>query len=81
MIVSKNKLYRKTLICPRLNIKCDGVKIRCAYVSNNTGNGWMTENLNNDGETVWHKELTIMQVVNLIIEKYKEINITWSRSF
>jgi len=81
MIVSKNKLYRKMLICPRLNIKCDGVKIRCAYVSNNTGNGWMTENLNNDGETVWHKELTIMQVVNLIIEKYKEINITWSRSF
>ena len=81
MIVGKGKLYRKMLICPRLNINCDGVKIRCAYVSNETGNGWMTENLNNDGVTIWHKKLTIIQVVDLIVENYKEINITWSRSF
>lgn len=81
MRVSKNKLYRKMLICPRLNINCDGIKIRCVYVSNETGNGWMIENLNNDNKTMWHKELMIKQVVELITEKYEEINITWSRTF
>lgn len=38
MIVNKNSLYRKMLVTPRLNLKCDEVKIRLAYVSNDKRN-------------------------------------------
>lgn len=81
MLVNKSRLYKKMLVTPRLNMNCDGVKIRCAYVKNESGSGWMIENLNNDGETIWHKGMMTNQVVDLITEKYKEINITWSRGF
>lgn len=56
MLVNTSSLFRKMLVTPRLNLKCDDVKIRLCYVSNDSGNGWM-------------------------IEKYNEINITWSRSW
>lgn len=81
MIVNKNGLYRKMLVTPRLNLKCDGIKIRLAYVSNDTGNGWLIENLENDGETKWYKGIMTKIIVDLITEQYKDINITWSRSW
>lgn len=43
------------LVTQRLNLKCDEVKIRLAYVSNDKGNGWLIENLENHEETKWRK--------------------------
>jgi hypothetical protein len=80
MLVGKSKLYRKMMFTPRLNLCCDGVKIKCAYVKNESGSGWLIENLDNDGQTVWHKGLMTNDVVDIIVKKYEEINITWSRS-
>lgn len=39
------------LITPRLNLKCDEVRIRLAYVSNNIGDSRLIENLENHGQT------------------------------
>lgn len=79
MIVNKEALYRKMMFCPRINLECDGVKIRMVYVSNETGNGWMLENFNGDGEVVWHKNKSILEVRDMIVKKYKVINIKWSK--
>lgn len=81
MVVNKNGLYRKMLVTPRLNLKCDEVKIRLAYISNDKGNGWLIENLDNDGKTKWHKGVMTKEIVELITKQYKNINITWSRSW
>lgn len=79
MKVNNIGLYKKMLFTPRLNLKCDGVKIRLAYVTNDAGNGWLIENLENDGETKWHKGIKTKDIVDTITEKYKDINVTWSR--
>lgn len=81
MRVSSSGLFRKMLVTPRLNLKCDDVKLRLCYISNDNGNGWMIENFNNDGETEWFKSKTTRDIVQMITEKYKEVNITWSRSW
>lgn len=81
MKVNSNGLLRKMLVTPRLNLKCDDVKLRLCYISNDNGNGWMIENFNNDGKTEWFKSKMTRDVVEMITEKYKEIDITWSRSW
>ncbi|MGU9269842.1 hypothetical protein ACV3Z5_14170 [Clostridium perfringens] len=80
MIVRKNKLYSKMLFSPRINLECDGVKIRMIYISNEAGTGWMIENLNNDGETKWFKGKLTNEIADMIFDKYKEVDIKWSRS-
>ncbi|MDK0668804.1 hypothetical protein P5F12_13525 [Clostridium perfringens] len=79
MKVRKCKLYSKMLFSPRMNLECDGVKIKMAYVSNESGNGWMIENLNNDGKTEWFKGVMTNEIADMIFEKYKEVDIKWSR--
>lgn len=81
MIVSRSELFRKMLVTPRLNLKCDDVKMRLAYVSNDSERGWMIENFNNDGKTEWFTGKMTKEVVEMITDKYKEINITWSRAW
>lgn len=81
MLVNKNSLYRKMLVTPRLNLKCDGIKIRLAYIGNEKGRGWMIENFYGDGETEWYKGKMTKEIVEMITERYKEINITWSRAW
>ena len=65
----------------RLNLKCDDVKIRLCYISNDNGEGWIIENFNNDDKMEWFKGKTTKEVVKMITEKYNEINITWSRRY
>lgn len=79
MKVSSNELFRKMLITSRLNLKCDDVKLRLCYTSNDNGNGWIIENFNNDGKMEWFKGKTTKEVVKMISDKYNVINITWSR--
>lgn len=55
MKVNNTGLYKKMLVTQRLNLKCDEVKIRLAYVSNDKGNGCLIENLENHEETKWRK--------------------------
>lgn len=81
MRVSSNGLFRKMLVTPRLNLKCDDIKMRLAYVSNEKGRGWMIENFNNDGEIEWFRGKMTKEIVDMITKKYKEINITWSRAW
>lgn len=81
MVLEKSSLFRKMLVTPRLNIKCDDIKIRLCYTSNETGRGWMIENFNNDGETEWFKGKMTKEVVDMIFEKYKVVNVTWSRGW
>lgn len=79
MRVRKEKLFSKMLFSPRMNLECDGIKIRMAYVSNETGNGWMLENFDNDGATKWFKGKLTNEIVDMIFEKYREVDIKWSR--
>ena len=79
IIVSSSELFRKMLFTSRLNLKCDDVKLRLCYTSNDYGIGWLIENFNNDGKTEWFKGKTTEEVVKMITGKYNEINITWSR--
>ena len=79
MTVSKSALFRKMLVTPRLNLKCDGVKMRLAYTSHEKGRGWIIENFNNDGEIKWFKGKMTKEIVEMIFKKYKEVNVTWSR--
>ena len=79
IIVNSSKLYRKMLVCSRLNLKCDDVNIRLCYTSNEYGKGWIIENFYDDGRMVWLKGKKTEEVVKMITEKYNVINITWSR--
>ena len=79
IIVTSSELFRKMLVTSRLNLKCDDVKIRLCYTSNDFGTGWIIENFNNDGKMEWIKGKTTEEVVKMITEKYNKINITWSR--
>ena len=79
MRVSSSELLKKMLVTSRLNLKCDDVKLRMCYTSNDYGKGWIIENFNNDGKMEWFKGKTTKEVVKMITEKYNEINITWSR--
>jgi hypothetical protein len=81
MKLSKSALFRKMLVTPRLNMLCDGAKLRFAYVKNDEGSGWFIENFNNDGKENWFKGKRTKEVVDMIFEKYKEVNVTWSRAF
>jgi hypothetical protein len=80
MKLGKSSLFRKMLYTPRLNMTCDGVKLRLAYVKNDVGSGWFIENFNNDGKENWFKEKMTKEIVDMIFEKYKEVNVTWSRT-
>lgn len=80
MLVSKSSLFRKMLVTPRLNLKCDGVKMKLVYISNEKGRGWIIENFNNDGEIEWFQGQMTKEIVEMISEKYREINITWSKA-
>lgn len=81
MIVNKNKLLRKMWVTPRLNLKCDGMKIRLAYVRTDEGAGWVIENFNGDKKTEFYKGKLTKEIVDMIADKFKSIDITWSRSF
>ena len=80
MKVNSNGLFRKMLVTSRINLKCDDVKLRLCYISNDDGAGWMIENFNNDGKTEWFKDKMTRDIVEMIAKKYKEIDVTWSRS-
>ncbi|MCI9069877.1 MAG: hypothetical protein HFJ13_11550 [Clostridium sp.] len=80
-LINPQALYRKMLITPRLNLKCDNVKIKLAYISKDGNRGWLIENFNDDGETKWYKGKMTKEIVEMITNKYSEINITWSRSW
>ena len=79
MIVNTSSLFRKMLLTPRLNLKCDDVKMRLCYTENEAGRGWLIENFNNDGKSEFFKGKMTREIVEMITEKYNEINITWSR--
>ena len=81
MRVTSIELFRKMLVTPRLNLKCDDVKLRLCYTSNDNGKGWIIENFNNDGKMEWFKGKTTEEVIKMISEKYNIINITWSRKY
>ena len=81
MVVGKKKLYRRMLVTPRLNLKCDDVKMKLAYKSIEKGNGWIIQNFNNDGKTEWYKDKSTIDVVEMIFDKYEDVNITWSRAW
>ena len=81
MRVTSIELFRKMLVTPRLNLKCDDVKLRLCYTSNDKAKGWLIENFNNDNKIEWFKGKTTKEVVKMITEKYNEINITWSRRY
>lgn len=81
MKVEKSQLYKKMLFTPKLNLKCDGIKIRLAYVKNDCGQGWLIENFNNDKKIFLYKGITTEKIVDMITKKYKDINITWSKSW
>lgn len=42
---------------------------------------WIIENFNNYDKKVWHKGLTIYKIVDMITEKYKDINVILSSSW
>ena len=81
MRVTSIELFRKMLVTSRLNLKCDDVKLRLCYTSNDNGKGWIIENFNNDHKTEWFKGKTTNEVVEMICKKYNDINITWSRRY
>jgi len=72
MIISKSKLYRKMLFCPRLTLKVDGKKLRCGYYYNEHYKGWLLEEKS-------FKDETTKGVVDYIYEKYNEVELIWSR--
>lgn len=72
MLVTKNKLLKKMWVCPRLTLKCDGVKIRCGYFSNDKFRGWILEEKSFNGKST-------KDIVEYIFNQYKEIEIIWSR--
>ena len=75
MIVNKNQLFRKMLFCPRLSIRADGEKIRCAYVYNERFfKGWVLEDDLFNGKTT-------KEVVDYIFENYREVELIWSRKY
>lgn len=80
-LISRQALYRKMLITPRLNLKCDDVKIRLAYIKKDKKSGWLIENFNNDGETKWYEGKLTKEIVEMITNKYSEIKVTWSKSW
>ena len=81
MRVTSIELLKKMTFTSRLNLKCDDVKLRLCYTSNDNGEGWIIENFNNDDKMEWFKGKTTKEVVKMITEKYNEINITWSRRY
>lgn len=70
MRVNRSQLFKKMLVTPRLNLKCDDVKMRLCYISNEAGRGWMIENFNNDGATEWFKGIRTTGIVEMITDKY-----------
>ena len=81
MIVNKKRLLSKMLVNSRLNLKADGVEMRLALIHNVTGWGWLIENFNGDGKEQWFKGKMTREIVDIITEKYKEIDVAWRKSF
>ena len=75
VIVDKKRLLSKMLVNSKLNLKTDGVEMRLALIHNVTGCGWLIENFNGDGKEQWFKGKMTGEIVNIITEKYKEIDI------
>ena len=75
MIVNKKRLLSKMLVNSRLNLKADGVEMRLALINNVTGCGWLIENFNRDGKEQWFKGKMTREIVDMITEKYKEIDV------
>ena len=75
MIVNKKRLLSKMLVNSRLNLKADGVEMRLELIHNITGCGWLIENFNGDGKEQWFKGKMTKEIVDMITEKYKEIDI------
>lgn len=76
MIVNKKRLLSKMLVNARLNLKADGVEMRLTLINNVTGCGWLIENFNGDGKEQWFKGKMTKEIVDMITEKYKKIDIT-----
>ena len=49
--------------------------MRLALINNITGCGWLIENFNGDGKEQWFKGKMIREIVDMITEKYKEIDV------
>ena len=81
MVLRKIALYKKMLVTPRLNMKCDDVKLRLGYVSSDEGNGWLIENFENDGKTEFFKGKSTKEIVEMIFDKYEVVNVTWSKAW
>ena len=75
VIVNKKRLLSKMLVNLRLNLKTDGVEMRLALIHNITGCGWLIENFNGDGKEQWFKGKMTKEIVDMITEKYKEIDV------
>ena len=75
MIVNKKRLLSKMLVNSRLNLKADGIEMRLALINNVTGCGWLIENFNGDGKEQWFKGKMTREIVDMITEKYKEIDV------
>ena len=75
MIVNKKRLLSKMLVNSRLNLKADGVEMGLALINNVTGCGWLIENFNGDGKEQWFKGKMTREIVDMITEKYKEIDV------
>ena len=80
MIVNKKRLLSKMLINSRLNLKADGVEMRLVLINNVTGCGWLIENFNGDGKEQWFKGKMTREIVDMITEKYKEIDVVRRKS-
>lgn len=72
MLVNKSGLLSKMWITPRLTLRCDGEKIRCGYFSNDKFRGWILEEKSFNGKST-------KDVVEYIFNKYKEVEVIWSR--
>ena len=63
------------LVNSKLNLKADGVEMRLTFINNVTGCGWLIEKFNGDGKEKWFKGKMTREIVDMITEKYKEIDV------
>ena len=75
MIVNEFQLYQRMLFAPKMNLNCDGIEVKATYVRNESGKGWLIENLNNDGQAEFMKGKLTKEVVEEIFSKYKTVKI------
>ena len=49
--------------------------MRLVLIHNVTGCGWLMENFNGDGKEQWFKGKMTREIVDMVAEKYKEIDV------